>query len=82
MIGIIVRFFDIKHFGFLNFVTQASATGEEIAGGELFFHEIDAPEMAGAFKRGDKVTFEIGEYNGRKKAFNVRPFVSTNGVQS
>lgn len=60
--GTVARFFADRRYGFILYDD-----------GEMFFHEMDAGSFAASPKRGDKVSFEIGQYRGRAKAFNVSP---------
>jgi cold shock CspA family protein len=63
--GVISRFMPERHFGFL------VADG----GDELFFHELDCTELRKPLERGQRVTFERGEFRGRpvaKKLENER----------
>jgi cold shock CspA family protein len=62
MIGKVVTFFRQRHYGFL--VDATSGT-------EFFFHESDlggGPIPA----NGQPVSFTLGTWGGREKAFNVR----------
>ena len=60
--GTVTRFLKDRRFGFILY-----------SEGEIFFHELDALSFTDTPQRGDKVSFEIGEFRGRAKAFNVTP---------
>jgi cold shock CspA family protein len=62
MIGKVVTFFPQRHYGFL--VDAAS-------GKEFFFHESDLDGRPIPAK-GHPVSFTLGTWGGRQKAFNVR----------
>jgi cold shock CspA family protein len=47
----------------------------------MFFHELDTFGFSSSPQRGDKVSFEIGQYKGRAKAFNVTPDGGSNELR-
>jgi cold shock CspA family protein len=59
MKGILIRFMDERHFGFIKY-----------EGGEIFAHEFNF-EYSPIFK-GDKVEFELGTFKGRSSAMKIR----------
>jgi len=62
MIGKVITFFEQRHYGFL----VDAATGKE-----FFFHESDLGGGPIPVK-GQPVSFSLGTWGGRQKAFNVR----------
>ncbi len=71
MTGKIVTYFPLRHYGF---VMDAS-------GAEHFFHESDW-DGAAPPQRGQAVTFELGPWKGRQKAFNLRALPSVSEILS
>ena len=68
--GTVVRFFADRRYGFILYDD-----------GEMFFHELDTFGFTSSPQRGDKVSFEIGQYKGRAKAFNVTPDGGSNELR-
>jgi cold shock CspA family protein len=67
--GIVSTFITHKKFGFIHYPE-----------GDIFFHEldvIDGPRDGSILQRGDRVEFEMGEYQGRTKAVNVQRIAVT-----
>lgn len=62
MIGKVVTFFEQRHYGFLVDATS---------GVEFFFHESDLGGQP-IPPKGQPVSFTLGTWSGRQKAFNVR----------
>ncbi len=63
MHGRVLIFWPHRHYGFLQNVTN---------GEEHFFHETDLPEGSPLPEKNQRVTFELGTWQGKQKAFNVR----------
>ena len=63
MTGVIVRAYPERGYGFL-----ASDDGQE-----LFFHRFDCQDLDEFPSKGKRVSFEMGVFNGRPKAVNLRP---------
>ena len=70
MQGRVAVFWQHKHFGF---ITEANTPTE------IFFHENNLAPGSPFAEKGSRVTSEIGEYNGRRVADNVRVLPSTLG---
>lgn len=58
--GIVANFITRKRFGFIHYTD-----------GEIFFHELDVVDGS-IPQRGDHVEFELGMYNNRQKAVDVK----------
>ena len=60
--GTVTVFWELKHFGFIR---QSGSINE------IFFHELNVSADSPLPKKYDRVTYEEGEFNGRKCAVNV-----------
>ena len=61
--GRVNAFFPAKHFGFVTFLNGYRS------GQTLFYHAEDC--LNGVAKKGDRVSFTLGQRNGREKAIHV-----------
>lgn len=59
--GVVSRFDDVRHFGFIRYPA-----------GEIFVHRFDIQDGV-ALVKGQRVSFELGEYKGRSTAKKVKP---------
>jgi cold shock CspA family protein len=72
MTGRIVCYFAARHYGFV----QDGVTGQE-----FFFHETDL-NGAAIPERSQTVTFTLGTWKGRQKAFGVAALLSAKEILS
>jgi cold shock CspA family protein len=70
MQGRVAVYWHHKHFGF---IIEGTSTNE------VFFHQNNLAPDSPLPEKGSRVTYEIGEYNGRRVADNVRVIPSTPG---
>ncbi|MGA8034376.1 MAG: cold shock domain-containing protein [Candidatus Acidiferrales bacterium] len=61
MEGYVSRYWVERQYGFL--MTET---------GDVFFHAMNAEVPQGGFQRGDKVSYEEGQFNGKKTACSVK----------
>lgn len=66
MTGILIRFLDERHFGFIKYDA-----------GEIFAHEFNFEYHP--ITKGDRVEFELGTFKGRTTALKVRLAASVVG---
>jgi cold shock CspA family protein len=66
--GKVAVFWQHKHFGF---IAEGNTTNE------IFFHQNNLAPDSLPPEKGSRVTYDIGEYNGRRVADNVRVLPST-----
>jgi cold shock CspA family protein len=70
MQGRVAVFWQHKHFGF---ITEGNTPSE------IFFHENNLVPGSPVPEKGSRVSYEIGDYNGRRVADNVRILPSIPG---
>ena len=70
MTGKVAVFWQHKHFGF---ISEGNTTNE------IFFHQNNLAPDSPSPEKGSRVTYDIGEYNGRRVADNVRVLPSAQG---
>ena len=63
--GSVITWFPQRNFGFIKFDVPVAGLPEEI-----FVHKSDAPPQT--LVKDARVSFEIGKFGGRLKAFNVK----------
>ena len=70
MQGRVAVFWQHKHFGFITEGNNPS---------EIFFHQNNLAPGSSLPEKGSRVTYDIGDFNGRRVADNVRVISTTPG---